>query len=227
MEFTEDYLLDKDHIKWQQDDDFKVFNDALTTQTYTFKQVKELCAALVPSDVTEKQTAQMEHEWETLVIQWSKTRAIEGAVNRNEWDKIQKRLSEKAKNDVSLSGGSNQQQQQPAKALGFVAVCYFMSLLPFEELSVEALQKAFCRHELNVLNVLYCYLKHHSSSRLLECGAQDPVAMPPVFPPAWQQFFNQQYDACVWWATYMVYERKQGRKHALLTKSEMETSRET
>lgn len=106
-------------------------------------------------------------------------------------------------------------EDSPEKALGFVGITYLFSLLPFETIGVEKISEVFNLHERNVINLVHFYINSDSHPVLLESGAQDVASMPPVFPPAFQEFVDEQYNRSSFWLAHMVYERRHNLPHYL------------
>lgn len=206
MEFTAEYVKLRDgRLPWKTDPEHDVFNARMRGERFTFDQVCKLCKAetiLDPEASDEAKAAWLSarSRWEELVSDWN-------SVRERERDKKTEEAGEEGE------GGA----EQPVSAIGFVAVCYFFAslLCVLELVGKERVKELYTLHEINVLNVVYCYSTQYSHPLLIECGAQDPADMPPHFPPAWEQWFNDQYNQCSWWVCYMVYEKLRGWQHVL------------
>ena len=188
MEFTADYeKLHDGRAHWKEDSEHDAFNKRMRAERFSFEDVCKLCkfeTILEPTDENRKALWRDARDcWERFVVAWNKIREQSD-------DDDEEELEEEKKEEEY-----GKEEKKPLTALGFVAVCYFFASLGdiFNRLGEAKLKQLFTLHEINVLNVVFCYNNDTSHPLLVKCGAKDPVAMPPIYPPAWQEWFDGQY----------------------------------
>lgn len=238
-------MLQDGRVRWQDDAEHDKFNTRMRDERFTFDEVYTLCngdALLERNETTQALWRNARVRWEKLVLAWNAVRGKhivkENDVEKDEEeedeeeeeeedDNSNKQNSKDKSKDQKDSGKNGEGKEKTASetsnyrekvtAIGFVAVCYFFASLSdiFAHLGKERLKTLFTLHEINVLNAVCCYNNQHSVPILIQCGAKNPVEMPPYYPPAWEQWFNNQYDKCTWWVCYMTYERLRGWQHVL------------
>jgi hypothetical protein len=92
------------------------------------------------------------------------------------------------------------------KAKGFVAICYFFMVIPYDKL--DSVAKYFTSFEANNINIVYFYntgyeyISFADTEELFNSG--------PVHPGAYREWLDDKYNHASWWISYMVYEKING-----------------
>jgi len=102
---------------------------------------------------------------------------------------------------------------QPIRAPKFAAIPMIVATLPFDMLEDD--KKTFTDRELEKINWfrLYYSLPNISWAR----GPETNYDGPPYFPPAFEQWMDNNHNRCTWWLNYCAYERANNFSTSLIT----------
>ena len=89
------------------------------------------------------------------------------------------------------------------KIIGYVGLIILYAVLPYDKL--DDVGKYFTNFEINNINI--CYFCISNCDNLPFEDLDDLINAGPIFPPAYQEWLEDQYNQASWCILYMVYEK--------------------
>ena len=94
----------------------------------------------------------------------------------------------------------------------FAAITLFFTFFPFDLLSSEQVSTLFNQHYAKQFNILV-FWEHQGYEPLPFEDHENLLDSGPSLPSIWERWFVKRYNEAAWWATYYLYEHRNGLPH--------------